>query len=126
LDIWHLLAESWSADWKPFLNISNEVRNADAECIGQNLQGPNGNVAFPALQFPYVRAIQSTQVSEFILRQRLGQPEFSDSGTYPTPHFQFLHLRIVWVYSGQFHTGHVLQAQSDGERRVSDCCVAIQ
>ena len=54
LDIWHLLGESWPEDRKPVLNISNEVRDADAERIGQNLQSPNGNIAFSALQFPVV------------------------------------------------------------------------
>jgi hypothetical protein len=49
------------------LQIADQIMDADTERVRDKFQGVNGHVAFAALDFPHVSAVQSGTIGEDIL-----------------------------------------------------------
>jgi hypothetical protein len=61
------LRQQRAAGPNPASNIPNQIRYLHLERIRKGFQGPKGHVAFSALQFPDMSAVQAAHIPENVL-----------------------------------------------------------
>lgn len=61
-----MAAQAWSPG-KRILEISDQITNADTECVGDNFQGVDGHIGLAAFDLPNVSAVESRAIGENVL-----------------------------------------------------------